>query len=256
MQTSDRLNFLIMGAQKSGTTALTYFLMQHSEIYIPERKEMHFFDDETAFASSLEAVDYGSYHAGFDIPSRAKVVGEATPIYMYWTPAAQRIKQYNPSIKLIFILRNPIDRAYSHYNWARRVMDKESLPFSVAIRLEGLRNVEQFPMQSRWHSYVDRGYYARQIKHLLRYFSLSQMLFIKTEDLRNNHSATLDRIFDFLGVGQAQSIEPAEIYSNRYGPMSSSDRIYLLTKFNDDIKELEVLLGLDFSDWLKDSQAS
>ena len=256
MQTGDRLNFLIMGAQKSGTTALTYFLMQHPEIYIPERKEMHFFDDETAFASSLEAVDYGSYHAGLDIPSRAKIVGEATPIYMYWTPAARRIKQYNPSIKLIFILRNPIDRAYSHYNWARRVMEKESLPFSAAIRLEGLRRLENFPLQSRSHSYVDRGYYARQIKYLLRYFPLSQMLFVRNEDLRRNHSATLDRIFGFLEVRRAHSIQPAEIYSNRYEPMSSSDRTYLLAKFNDDIKELQVLLGSDFSDWLKDSQPS
>ena len=217
---------------------------------------MHFFDDETAFASSLEAGDYGSYHAGLDIPSRAKIVGEATPIYMYWTPAARRIKQYNPSIKLIFILRNPIDRAYSHYNWARRVMEKESLPFSAAIRLEGLRRLENFPLQSKWHSYVDRGYYARQIKYLLRYFSLSQMLFIKNEDLRNNHSATLDRVFDFLEVRQEHSIEPAAIYTNRYGPMLSCDRMYLLRKFEDDIAELEGLLRLDLSDWLNDEQRS
>jgi hypothetical protein len=154
---------------------------------------------------------------------------------------------------MIFILRNPIDRAYSHYNWAREVMGRETLPFSAAIRLEAVRLVEEHPMQSKWHSYVDRGYYARQIKRLLRYFSLSQMLFIKNEDLRHNHSATLTRIFDFLEVRRDHLIEPATIYANRYGPMSSSDRTYLLAKFKNDIAELEELLRLNLSDWLSDS---
>src|SRR5687768_5412221 len=109
-----RLNFLVMGAQKSGTTALAYFLMQHPEIYMPPDKEVHFFDNDRLFRGR-SAVDYRAYHNALNVPPGARMVGEATPIYMYWKPAPKRIKQYNPVTKMIFILRNPIDRAYSHY---------------------------------------------------------------------------------------------------------------------------------------------
>lgn len=244
-----RLDFLVMGAQKSGTTALAYFLMQHPEIYIPAEKEMHFFDDD-AFFKSCGSVDYTEYHKDFDAPPGARVVGEATPIYMYWRPATERIKQYSPSIKMIFILRNPIDRAYSHYRWLQKVMRNESLPFSVAIRLERIRRLRRFPRQTRKYSYIDRGYYARQIKRLLQYFSLSQMLFIKTEDLRDNHESTLYRVFDFLGVSRISYIKPAIVNDNQYPPMSESDRMYLSKKFEKDIKDLEKLLAWDCSGWL------
>lgn len=243
-----------MGAQKAGTTALTYFLMQHPEIYMPEKKEMHFFDDEEFFAWSGDSVDYTHYHKDFHAPPGVRLIGEATPIYMYWLPAAERIREYNQSIKMIFLLRNPIDRAYSHYILQQEIMGNEPLPFSAAIRMERKRRPKRDPRQSRIYSYIDRGYYARQIKRLLDYFPLSQMLFIKTEQLRNLHAATLDLIFTFLGVSPVDSIEPATINSNQYPPMSIPDRKYLLKKFRSDIEELEKLLDRDCSDWLADAQ--
>src|SRR5688572_16023025 len=178
MDRDRRLDFLIMGAHKSGTTALTYFLFQHPDIYIPKKKEIHFFDNEPVFNHSNGSVDYEIYHKEFEVPPTVRLIGEATPIYMYWKPAARRIKQYNASIKMIFILRNPIDRAYAHYNWARD-MEDETQTFPIALRLEKQRLLESLPLQNSIFSYVDRGYYARQIKRLLKYFPLSQMHFIK-----------------------------------------------------------------------------
>jgi hypothetical protein len=248
-----RLDFLVMGAQKSGTTALAYFLMQHPEIYIPEDKEIHFFDYEPHF-EHRGPVDYTKYHEYFDVPSGARVVGEATPIYMYWRPARERIKQYNPSIKMVFILRNPIDRAYSHFRWFQRMTGKQGSNFSVALRLERIRRLRAYPRQTRQYSYIDRGYYARQIRRLLEQFSASQMLFIKTEDLRDNHESTLYRVFDFLGVSRVSNIEPARVNDNQYPPMSESDRMYLLKKFEKDIRDLEKLLSWDCSDWLTPPQ--
>ena len=243
-----RLDFLVMGAQKSGTTALAYFLMQHPEIYMPAEKELHFFDNDRSF-KGRGAVDYDEYHKDFHVPPGAKMVGEATPIYMYWRPAPERIKRYSPLTKMIFILRNPIDRAYSHYR-LQKIMRNENLPFSLALRLERIRRLREFPGQTRQYSYIDRGYYARQIKRLLQHFSLSQMLFIKSEDLKEHHENTLHRVFDFLGVSRISYIEPAIINDNQYPPMSKSDRMYLLKKFEKDIKDLEELLTWDCSAWL------
>ena len=97
---------------------------------------------------------------------------------------------------------------------------------------------------------VFRSRQTDQIKRLLEYFSLSQMLFIKSEDLKEHHENTLHRVFDFLGVSRISYIEPAIINDNQYPPMSKSDRMYLLKKFETDIKDLEELLTWDCSAWL------
>jgi hypothetical protein len=250
MDRDRRLDFLIMGAHKSGTSALSYFLSQHSDIYIPEKKEIHFFDRESVFKRSNGSVDYARYHKEFEVPRGVRLIGESTPIYMYWKPAARRIMQYNASIKMIFILRNPIDRAYAHYNWAKDVMEDETQPFAIALRLEKRRLFKSLSLQTRIYSYTDRGYYAQQIKRLLEYFPVSQMLFIKNEELRNDHSGTLNRTFSFLEVTPVDYIEPVNVNSNHYPPMSATDRKYLLKKFKRDIEELEKILNWDCSDWL------
>lgn len=239
-----------MGAHKSGTSALAHFLFQHPAIYIPKKKESHFFDNERIFKQSNGSPDYEAYHKDFEVPPGTRLVGEATPIYMYWKPAAPRIQQYNPTIKMIFILRNPIDRAYAHYNWAKDIMEDETEPFPKALRLEKRRLFERLPLQSRIFSYVDRGYYAQQIKRLLEYFPLSQMFFIKNEELRGDHANTLNRTFGFLSVRPVDYIEPVNVNNSHYPPMAVSDRKYLLKKFQRDIEELEKLLNWDCSDWL------
>ena len=115
---SDRVvNFLICGTQKGGTSALDAYLREHPEICMADKKEVHFFDNKKFFNKNKP--DYSKYHSFFNPQSSHKLLGETTPIYMYWHDSPRRIWQYSPNMKIIVILRNPIDRAYSHWNMER-----------------------------------------------------------------------------------------------------------------------------------------
>src|SRR5215216_3951934 len=153
-----QVNFLTGGTQKGSTGAVHKFLSEHPQICLAKQKEVHFFDNDAFFRTHREPINYRPYHEYFTGRATTKVFGEATPIYMYWEPSAERIKAYNPSMRLIFILRDPIERAYSQYNMQRR-RGIELLSFSTAIRLESVRCRQAFCLQRRRYSYVDRGFY-------------------------------------------------------------------------------------------------
>ena len=177
------VNFLIVGTQKGGTTALCKFLSKHPNISIPPKKEVHFFDNDGLFQSSTP--DYDIYHRNFNQIDEGAIFGEGTPIYMYWKPATKRIYNYNPNMKLIFILRNPVERAYSSYQMIYN-MKKETMSFSDAIRSEKERLKKFYPKQHQHYSYLDRGLYSKQIINMLNFFNRNKMLFVKSEDLKND----------------------------------------------------------------------
>ncbi len=107
---SPRVDFLIAGVQKGGTFSLYRLLERHPEISLSKAKEVHFFDNGEIDWSSPR---YGPYHRNFPRWREGQVRGEATPIYIYWPEALERIRTYNPDIKLILLLRDPIERTYS-----------------------------------------------------------------------------------------------------------------------------------------------
>lgn len=240
------VNFLIVGTQKGGTTALVNFLNVHPNICMANTKEVHFFDSDRFFQSTN--VNYGIYHKHFNISDAAIAVGEATPIYMYWKLAAKRIHEYNPQMKLIFILRNPIERSYSHYQMMKK-LNKECLLFSDAIKLEQKRIISASSKENRWFSYIARGFYVEQIKNMLNYFPMEQMLFIKTEELMQHHCRTLGIIHDFLGVDRLVNAQPEVIFKGDYEPMQVEDRQFLSGIFSNEIKKLEIMLKWDCSEW-------
>ncbi len=128
-----QVSFVIGGTQKGGTSALDSFLRQHPQICMPEtRKELHFFDREENFKRKPA---YKKYHGNFRPNSEHRAIGEATPIYMYWNAAPQRIAAYNPEMKWIITLRDPVDRAYSAWNMETK-RDAENLSFADAIARE------------------------------------------------------------------------------------------------------------------------
>jgi hypothetical protein len=131
MHDSFKVNFLIVGVQKGGTTSLDAYLRQHPRIGMASKKEVHFFDDEDRFGSGTP--DYEVYHRHFDRLDSKSIYGEATPIYCYWSESMRRIREYNPDIKIIMLLRNPVERAWSHW---RMETDRgaDSAPFAMAIR--------------------------------------------------------------------------------------------------------------------------
>ena len=239
-----RVDFVIGGTQKGGTSALDSFLRQHPEICMPgTRKELHFFDREA------DDMDYKKYHANFKSKPKQRVIGEASPIYMYWETAPYRIWKYNPKMKWILALRNPVERAFSAWNMETK-RDKEKLPFAEAIEKEAERCQEALPLQHRVYSYTDRGFYAHQVRRLFNIFGKDNCLVLLNEELRNDHKKTLRRVFEFLGVDDSFVPSQASVFEQEYSiQIDDQLRSRLIDIFDFDIKELEKLLGRDLSKW-------
>ena len=252
----ERLNFIVAGAQKSGTTALRYFLKQHSQIALPDRQELHFFDDEEIFSGP---VDYELLHRHFRPIGRVQswllpvrlgpIAGEVTPSYLYWKPAMERIRNYNPLIKLIILLRNPIDRAFAHWNM-QRFKDREPLDFLDALKEEPRRIAQPLTIESRRFAYVDRGFYSEQLERVFQFFPREQVRIVKFEDFRDRKQETLNGIFEFLGVKPLRGVRDKDRNVVPYErAMTPEERKYLSTIFAVEIAKLEQMLGWDCSAW-------
>lgn len=245
-----KVDFVICGTQKGGTAALDMYLRGHPEVCMANKKEVHFFDNEDAFRAGTP--DYSNFHSFFSPEPRHKVIGEATPIYMYWRDAPRRIWQYNPDMKLIVLLRNPIDRAYSHWNMEKSE-NRDSSSFWDAIHSEEERCREALPYQHRVYSYIDRGFYLEQLRRLWAFFPRKQVLTLKNEELRKNPNETLQKIFAFLGVRPLPLINAVNVESFPYSSsMSERERSYLRSVFEYEIRALERVLGWDCSSWLSE----
>lgn len=244
---SSRVSFLIAGAQKCGTTALDSYLRNHPQLEMPRVKEAHYFDCEsgevdwrTPSASPLEDL--------FDGPV-GRTRGEATPVTLYWTPAHYRVLRYNPEMRFIILLREPGARAYSHWrmNIARGL---DQLGFSEAVRGGRLRVLED-PIQSglaRHSSYIERGYYGRQIDQLATLFPIGNMLFLRQSDLLATPDAVLSQVAAFLGIGAFHPVVPRLLNTaeDDGGPlMLEEDRAYLSEIFAADLLRVKRLTGLD-----------
>ena len=219
-----RIDFIVVGAQKAGTTALFEHLSDHPGIGLSDVKEIHFFDDE---AFDWQAGDYGSYHRHFDWHD-GRVRGEATPIYAYWPGAMERIKVYHPAIKLIMMLRDPVERAWSHWRmeFGRGV---ETHDFSWCIRQGRQRLFEASPWgHHREFSYVERGFYGDQLEVVRQLFGPKQLWVIGAQDLQSEPSATLGRVTEFLGVASLEHVQSRAVHVGlEMGEMSATDRDYL-----------------------------
>ena len=238
------VDFVIGGTQKGGTSALDSFLRQHPEICMPEtKKELHFFD------RADEDTDYKKYHANFQPKPNHRVIGEASPIYMYWETAPYRIWRYNPKMKWILVLRNPVERAFSAWNMETK-RGAENLSFKEAIEKEAERCREALPLQHRVYSYVDRGFYAHQVRRLFNIFRENNCLILLNEDLRTSHETTLREVFDFLNVDKSFVPPEASVFEQGYDDKIDKE-LYsrLIDIFYFDIKELERLLKRDLSAW-------
>src|SRR5207302_2532776 len=182
----ERLDFIVAGAQKSGTTALHYFLAKHPKITMGDQHEIHFFDDD---ATSATAVDYEQLHKHYPLVAPSTIAGDCTPSYIYFKPAAERIWRYNPKIKLLVLLRNPVERAFAHWNM-QRFKGREPLDFFDAVREETTRIVGAPPAEARRFAYVDRGFYGRQLARVFKFFSREQVKVAKFENFKTNPAET------------------------------------------------------------------
>ncbi len=202
-------NFLIIGAAKSGTTALYYYLKQHPQIYMSPIKEPHFFafegeklnfrgpwDTQEQF-NLVSITNLETYRLQFQGVSNQVAIGEASALNLYIPKAPERIQHYIPDAKLIAILRNPVERAYSAFTFLNREGREPLTDFAQALEAEENR------IGHNWvplYYYQQLGFYYAQLKRYLDIFGQDQVKVYLYEDLNTSSATMLRDIFRFLSV--------------------------------------------------------
>ncbi len=212
-------DFLIIGASKCGTTSLHNYLNQHPKVEQGIWKEIHFFDQYPNYAKGL---NWYRTHFPVRTDPDAFCLGEATPAYLFNPAVPERVADAMPKVKLIVLVRNPIDRAYSHYHHTRRG-GNENLPFENAIEAESdrisdeLKKLESNPtyydLTYAQYSYLARGRYMEQIERWLQYFPREQMIVIQSQALFSDPDAFCNRIFEFLDL-EPYSLDVGRAYNS------------------------------------------
>ncbi|MFK7848709.1 MAG: sulfotransferase [Rhodothermales bacterium] len=204
-------DFLLIGAAKSGTTALFHYLGQHPGIYACPVREPNFFalegktinftgpgDKETVGRHSINTLaEYGQL---FEDTATGQVAGEVSPLYLYDAEAPARIRHYLPQVKLLVMLRNPVDRAYASYLHLRRDGRESSGSFQEGLLHEDKRI--GMGWEHLWH-YVEMGRYATQLNRYLTQFDRSQIKILLYDDFQEAPAAMLRECFEFLHVDHA-----------------------------------------------------
>ncbi|MBR0669128.1 sulfotransferase domain-containing protein [Roseomonas hellenica] len=245
---SERVGLFVAGVQKAGTTSLDAYLRLHPALAGPSVKETHFFDDESM---TWDAPAYERLH-GFYPPFRDETLRfEATPATSFWAPALGRIRRYNPSARIILLLRDPIARAWSHWSMEFH-RGAETLPFCDAIR-SGRQRFAGAPLGPEWrdYSYVERGLYLGQVRRALMLYPESQLLFLDSQSLLNDAAGTLARIADFAGIAPFPAVpEMRERQNPRHGAAPDPRDVALLKDlFAEDAREAVTLAGIDADHW-------
>lgn len=242
-------DFIIIGAQRCGTTSLFNYLARHPQAAPARRKEVHFFDLN---------YEKGIRWYGEQFPPRRAgqtLAFEASPYYLFHPQVPKRVRGCVTSAKLIVLLRNPIDRAYSHYHWA--VTQRcETMPFETAIEREGERlrgererllldgGYYSFPHQH--FSYRSRGIYIDQ---LLAWtpapFPREQVLVVRSEDLYSNPAPVFRSALDFVGLDAWEPPEYEKHNDLSYQAMSPGVRERLIDFFRPHNQRLYEFLGRD-----------
>lgn len=184
-------NFLVIGVEKGGTTWLHAQLKKHPEIFLPNTKEIHFFNK---YNSNFIAHDYFKfglewYGEFFKDYNGQKAIGEITPMYICDPEAPFRIKQMLPEVKIIAILRNPVDRAYSHYWMAKQKNHTKIATFKEAIEQKEPR-------------FIERGLYYKQLKIYYELFDAQQIMVVFSDEVFKNPEYWISKICKFLGVNE------------------------------------------------------
>jgi hypothetical protein len=236
---------VILGAQKSGTSSLHYYLVQHPGVIAPLRKEVHYFD-----------VGYGHgeawYRAHFGRRGQPGLNLDSSPYYLFHPAVPERLHALLPQARLIVLLRDPVRRAYSHY-WHERDKGRETLEFEAAIAAEPARlgDSEAALAEGRigrnaahqHFSYLARGRYADQLERWFALFPREQFLVLRFEDLAREPLVALNRTLAFVGLPPAQTVRLEARHTRRYPSMPPATAAHLIEYFAPHDRRLEALLG-------------
>jgi hypothetical protein len=216
--------FFIVGAPKAGTTSIYAYLRRHPEVFLPERKEPHYFSEFTvdpAFDNFNAPVRTANrYQELFAGAAGYKAVGEGSSSYLSDKRAAERIKKVVPNAKIIISLRNPIQRAFSHYLMECRE-GREVRPFHETLVADLARPQKGWGISAQ---YVELGMYADQVERYIRCFGRSNVLVILFEDLKQDSARVMKQIADFIGVNPG--LYPEGAFSDVHNPFAVTRGAY------------------------------
>lgn len=243
-------SFLIVGAAKAGTTSLHEYLCEHPQVSTPLRKEIHYFD------FSYERGEPW-YRAHFDRPRDAgEISGESTPYYLFHPLVPERVARDLPEAKLIVLLRDPIDRAFSQHNHEVS-SGYEDLPFGEAVEREAKRlqgedeRMRREPgyrsFSHQHHSYLARSRYAEQLERWYGHFDRDRLLVLGAEELFADPAATLARTQEFLGLEVDLPADLSPRNSRSYAPIDAGTRARLQAELAPHNQRLYQLIGREFS---------
>ncbi len=240
-------DFVIIGTMKGGTTALTRGLRNHPNVFIAPGKEVHYFDEHYE-----RGIDW--YAEKFSMAAEDQVIGEATPRYMDDQAVAGRMVGALPKARFVAILRNPTDRAYSHY-WHNRYRNRETKAFEEVIG-DGCNTSEPY-------GYIEMGRYLDQLRYLEKQVGAARILVVLNEDLRFDRAATLGKVWTYIGTdpdkGDPDQTLPKSLKGrvkqrrrdrrSQYPPLHPDTRKFLTSFYREEVAALESWLGRDLSAW-------
>ena len=248
-------DFIIIGSMKCGTTSLYYDICEHPCTLAAAYDEIGFFDSNFHLGINWYRSMFPRKKQIEDVRRKegTAITGEDTPFY-FWNPiAAKRIKKLLPNIKLITILRNPIDRAYSEYqDWAGR----ESNPPSFATVVENELNIqrkypsliteENFKVFNQKNSHLLKGVYVDQLKIWRELFPKEQIFTLSTENLNSEPIAALELVFQYLNLSDYKIKNPQHRKQKKYVPMNPQTRKLLIEFFKPHNERLFKFIGKKF----------
>ena len=241
-------DFVIIGAQKCGTTAFYNLLTKHPNVEPAAVRELHYFDRPDRFHKGTEW-----YRRCFPLPQwkneRRSITGEKTPYYLFHPHVPKRMAEVVPFVRLIVLLRNPVDRAYSHYHHHIAIIEKgrwseETLNLRVSGRTEPRTFEEAIEQQNS--TYLPRGIYVDQLLRWSEHFSKEQMLVLKSENFFEHTRDTMRLVQEFLDLPYQQLDLPPRKTDHRYEPMDPATRRRLEAYFEPHNQRLYEHLGVDF----------
>lgn len=247
------IDFMIIGTQRGGTSSFYDYLLQHPRIVSAVTPSLNFFDQQ--FIKGVEWYQRQfpllSEYAPDQRPS-GHITGETSPYYLHHPLVPERIKRHCPHAKFIVLLRNPTDRAYSHFRYATE-KGHENLAFGLALRMEAKRlergrfhmqdNPYHVSQSSLFFSYISHGLYARQLSHWFRFFRKDQFLILKSEDYFANPLPEVIKAFAFLGLSgfEPRLMDPPHV--NPYEVLTPETRKKIDRVFEKSNEDLCRLLG-------------
>ena len=287
-----KVDFFIVGAPKSGTTSLYHYLSEHPQVEMSSQKEPDYFSDKAIHEQGMyyakNRVNTLDKYESLFMQKESVVYGEASVSYLFYENVAEDIKKYNPNAKIIIMLRNPIERAFSHYLMDYRLGLISDSFENVLAKKSKHKNAHLFYQQ-----YIEVSKYAKQIQRYLVFFEKDNILFIDYEDFKINVSKTVDQVYNFLHISTEFAADintkhntftmpknkvirliysfvflrkiltflfPIYLVKNIRVLLFKSDekpellketRSLLSIIFNDDIKKMEEVLAKNYSKWIK-----